>query len=263
MSKSKFRDAIRRRTSSAAEAAQREDPMKSFDPDADRAQPAAEESSGAAPAERPATGNGSARTARDAGGAPAPEPQAPAAEPAEAPGEASELEQARAEAAGNYDRLVRLQAEFENYKKRIAKEHADSLRYALTPLVTEVAAVLDNLERALEHARKEQGEAVSALAAGIELVLKHLHEVLGRFGVTRIEAIGQPFDPSRHEAIQVVETDQVPENHVLEEYQPGYLLHDRVIRPARVSVAKRASEAGAQGPPAAPQSAAGEADEQS
>lgn len=265
MSKDKGSQPDRQESETAADAAGQEDPMTSFDPDA-------EDTAGGPPAERSAPGNGSASAAGTSeppeppsqGEAPSGEPAAegdtagpgtaepaeaaeggapPAAEEAAAETGPSELEQARAENADLHDRYLRLQAEFENYKKRIAKEHADSLRYALTPLVTEVAAVLDNLERALEHARKEQGEAVAALVEGIEMVLKHLYETLNRFGVTRIEAVGKPFDPSQHEAIQVVETEDAPDNQVLEEYQAGYLLHDRVIRPARVSVSKRVSDA--------------------
>jgi molecular chaperone GrpE len=265
-------------TTHAADAAQREDPMTSFDPEGGRGAPAGESADGAAPAERKPRGNGSA----DAGAAPgqpatpgataagaAAAPQTPPAageQPAAAgsetttgaepgqPGAAeqeqpSELELARAEAAQHFDRYVRLQAEFDNYKKRIGKEHGDSLRYALTPLVAEVAAIMDNLERAVEHARKDPGDGVAALLAGIEMVLKQMSEALGRFGVLRIEAVGQPFDPGRHEAINVVESDDVPENQVLEEYQAGYLLHDRVIRPARVCVSKRSGNAGGQPPP--------------
>lgn len=263
MSKHKGKAAHRPTATEAAEAARKEDPMTSYDPEAD-----ATESTGSPPAERNAPGNGSAAatdTAGPAGAQPAEEvepgaersqpaeaaetPEPAAAEEPEAAGP-TEADQARAETAALYDRYLRLQAEFENYKRRIGKEHSDSLRYALTPLVTEVAAVLDDLERALEHARKEQGEAVTALVAGIEMVLKHLYETLNRFGVTRIEAVGRPFDPSQHEAIQVVETEDAPENQVMEEYQAGYLLHDRVIRPARVSVSKRVSDSSRQATPA-------------
>jgi len=269
MSRRKHPDAQRRDTNHAAPAAEREDPMTSFDPEADQAAFPGE--SGAATAAGPEQNNGSATSARAPGERPVDEPVAePAVEPdgeqqaaAEeqapepAPGEEAApaeeapdaLEQARQEAAENYDRFLRLQAEVENYKRRMAKEHTESLRYAISPLVTDVAAVIDNLERAIEHARKEQGETVEALVAGIEMVLKQLGETLGRYGVVRIEAVGKPFDPSRHEAINVVETNDVPENQVLDEYQAGYLLHERVIRPARVSVSKRGD--GGQGAPGA------------
>jgi molecular chaperone GrpE len=242
----------------SADSAEREDPMTSFDP-GDEAGQARGAVPGAAPAERAARGNGSARAAYDPATGMPQGPEGPegsdAAAAAAEPGPAepaagpSELEQARQEAAESFERALRLQAEFENYKKRVAKEHAESLRYALSPLVTDVASALDNLERAIEHARKEPGEGVAALVAGIEMVLKHLYETLARYGVKRIEAVGKPFDPAQHEAINVVETDEVPANQVLDVYQAGYLLHDRVIRPARVSVSKRLSDAGNAAPP--------------
>lgn len=214
-----------------------DDPLTSFNPKAP-------------PAER-SVGNGSDRTVHAAGEEATPiegsgetregEPEAP---PEEAESLEAQLDQARQDSVAHYDRFLRLQAEFENYKKRIHKEHQDSLRFAVTPLVTEMATVLDNLERAVEHARKEPENGAAGLLEGIEMVLRQLQETLGRFGVTRIEAVGKEFDPALHEAMTVVETNEVPDNHVFQEFQAGYLLHDRVIRPARVSVAKRAPDAG-------------------
>lgn len=237
-----------------------DDPMTSFDPQAPPG-----EARGTAPAERPAVGNGGQRTVDEAAG-PAvaaegsedaasdrqPGGQEPGATPGEGPEAAeadltAQLEQARQESAAHYDRFLRLQAEFENYKKRIQKEHQESLRFALSPLVTEIAAVLDNLERAVEHARGEPEDGGTGLLEGIEMVLRQLRETLERFGITRIEAVGKAFDPALHEAMTVVETDEVPDNHVLQEFQAGYLLHERVIRPARVSVAKRGAEPSAAG----------------
>lgn len=225
-----------------------EDPMTSFDPQPPPA------GGTAAPAERTSVGNGSERTTGGVAGPGAgTPPEAPAEAAPEAPAEAAEadltaqLEQARQESAAHYDRFLRLQAEFENYKKRIHKEHQDSLRFALSPLVTEMATVLDNLERAVEHARAEPENGGTGLLEGIEMVLRQLRETLERFGITRIEAVGKEFDPALHEAMTVVETDEVPENHVLQEFQAGYLLHERVIRPARVSVAKRGAEPSAPG----------------
>ncbi len=165
---------------------------------------------------------------------------------------AAQLEAALAERDTAGDRALRAQAELENYKRRVQKEHADSLRYALTPLVAEVAAILDNLERAMAHAPEEEPSADGdqALREGIAMVVKQTREALERFGVTRIEAAGRPFDPNLHEAMNVVETDAVPENQVLDEYQAGYLLHDRVVRPARVSVSKRATATATDSAPA-------------
>ena len=268
-----------------AAATERDDPLTSFDPGtgAAAATPPAEpprQGNGSGQTLRRPGGPGTPGAAggaaeSPAGGAqpgPAPEaPQAPqdvagaatggpgaaqqAPETPEAP-EAPEtpqpdaLEEARQEAAAAAERVLRLQAEFENYKKRIQKEHADALRFALAPLVTEVAAIMDNLERAVEHVRKEPGDGVAPLLEGVEMVVRQMREALGRFGVRRIEAVGKPFDPALHEAINVVETQDAPENQVLEEYQAGYLLHDRVVRPARVCVSKRAAEPPADAPPA-------------
>jgi molecular chaperone GrpE len=239
------------RQTQGADSGRGDDPMTSYDPEADAGEGAAEQTAGRAPAEHAPPGNGSNRAAGETQQeAPAQAPQGGAEPAGAAEAGHSELEQAREDAVAHYDRFLRLQAEFENYKRRILKEHADALRFALAPLVTEMAAIVDNLERAIEHAGKEQSDGVEALLAGIELVLKQMREALGRFGVTRIEAVGKPFDPSQHEAINVVETDDVPENQVLDEYQAGYLLHDRVIRPARVSVSKRAGPGGGEAPPA-------------
>ncbi len=175
----------------------------------------------------------------DTGAAPGPEAQA-APGPEEPPDETEPpLEQLREEARAQHDRFLRVSAEFENYKKRVQKEHAERLRYAMTPLVKELAAIVDNLERAVSHARNGQENGGQALLEGIEMVVRQIHEVFAKFGVTRIECLGKPFDPQWHEAMTVVETGEVPENQVMEEFQSGYLLHERVVRPARVSVSKR------------------------
>lgn len=186
------------------------------------------------------------------GETPAGEPGAAQAEtkPPETPEQAlaRELEEAKKVAATNFDKYLRLQAEFDNYKKRLAKEQADSLRYAQTPLLRDLLAVQDNLERALEHARSDAANGAEAITSGVEMVAKTLREIFERHGMTRIEALGQPFDPNLHEAMGVVETFEVPENQVLEECQAGYLLHDRIVRPAMVIVSKRA-QGEAQEPP--------------
>ena len=132
-----------------------------------------------------------------------------------------------------------MQAEFENYKKRIQKEHAETLKFAQQPLLNELTKVMDNLERAIEHARENPQQEAGSLLTGIEMVQKQIADTFEQFGLSRISAQGQPFDPNLHEAMTVVETDEVPDNHVAQEFQPGYMLHDRVVRPAMVSVAKR------------------------
>lgn len=150
-----------------------------------------------------------------------------------------ELEKAKADLAQRQDQYLRLQAEFENFKKRMHKEQSEQLKYAQLPLLKDLTLAMDNLERALAHIRTQGGAEAQGLAGGIELVAKQVRDTFDRFGMVRVKTAGAPFDPTRHEAVSVVETDEVPENQVLNEFQAGYMLHDRVVRPAMVSVSKR------------------------
>ena len=159
-------------------------------------------------------------------------------EPSPEPDPEQLIAAARQEAEDNRDRFLRATAEMENYKRRIQKEHADSMRYAMSPLIRDIAATVDTLELAVAHAKKDPDNGGQGLVDGIEMVVKQIHEVFARFGVTRIETAGKTFNPELHEAMTVVETAEVPENQVIEEFQAGFKLHERVIRPARVSVSK-------------------------
>jgi len=152
---------------------------------------------------------------------------------------AAELDRARAEAADHHDRLLRAQAELQNVLKRHEKERLDRARYAGEALARDLLPVVDDLERALQHADEQS----QALAAGVELVHKSLLGVLARHGVERIEAKGKPFDPAEHEAVAVVATADAEENTVIEEHRAGYRMGDRLLRPAMVAVA-RAPQAG-------------------
>jgi len=185
-------------------------------------------------------GSGEAGAAADGGDASA----APASEADRLRGE---MDQVKAELAERYDAFLRLQAEFENFKKRMYKEQAEQLKYAQLPLLKDLTQAMDNLERALAHIRAQSGADAQGLAGGLDLVAKQLRETFEKFGMVRVKTAGASFDPTRHEAVTVTETDQVPENQVLQEFQAGYLLHDRVVRPAMVSVSKRASGAAAGG----------------
>ena len=167
------------------------------------------------------------------------EGQDPAPEPSEVEGLRAELEAAREEARRNYDQMLREAAETENYKKRVAREKQDAIRYANEALVRDLLPVIDDLERAVEHARGE-GDA-GALRDGIELVLKGCLEALQKHGVTRVTAKGQPFDPEKHEAYAHVETDEYEANMVMDEVRRGYYLADRLLRASLVSVAKSAT----------------------
>jgi molecular chaperone GrpE len=142
------------------------------------------------------------------------------------------------EANNNYERYIRQTAEIENFKKRALRDKEDAIRYANEILVKELLPVVDNLERAISHA-KSAGEGGS-LVEGVEMILKGLFDALGKHGVSQVAAVGEPFNPQLHEAMAQVESDSVTPNTVLEEHQKGYLLRDRLIRPALVTVVSAA-----------------------
>ena len=133
------------------------------------------------------------------------------------------------------DRYLRLAAEFENYKKRAQKDQAEYAKYANERLLRELLPVLDNLQRALRHAQQSGG--TNGLIEGVELTCKQYLEVLSRFGVRPIPSVGQPFDPAVHQAVATVDPQGRAPNTIVEEYEKGYYLHDRVLRPAIVTVA--------------------------
>lgn len=132
------------------------------------------------------------------------------------------------------DRYLRLAAEFENYKKRVQRDLEDYRKYANERLLKELLPVLDNLQRALQHGR--HGGNASGVLQGVELVSKKLEEVFSRFGLRPIASVGLPFDPAVHQAVATVESRGQAPNTVVEEYEKGYYLHDRVLRPATVTV---------------------------
>lgn len=143
--------------------------------------------------------------------------------------------QAADEVKAAVDRYLRLAAEFENYKKRAQKDQAEYTRYANERLLKELLPVLDNLQRALQHAQ-QPGNA-NSVVQGVELTCKQYLETLSRFGVQPIPSMGLPFDPAVHQAVALVEAHegQAP-NTVVVEHEKGYYLHDRVLRPAVVTV---------------------------
>lgn len=159
--------------------------------------------------------------------------EAQEAEEAEQP---DPLAQLTAERDQLKDRLLRLAAELENYKKRSEREKAEFLKRANENLLRDLLPVVDNLERALQHA--EQADKDSMLQ-GLELTHQELMKVLSRHGLERIEALGQPFDPERHEAMMQQEDLEAEPNTVINELQKGYLYHGRLLRPAMVVVSKR------------------------
>ncbi|MGO8704948.1 MAG: nucleotide exchange factor GrpE [Candidatus Brocadiia bacterium] len=167
---------------------------------------------------------------------PAPEePEPPAAPAAPTAEELAELRRKAAEHDQLMDRLKRVTAEYLNSQKRLERRADERVAYAIESFARELLLVADDLWRAIKAAREHQPDGT--VAAGLELVEKHLDMVLARHGILPIETkVGEPFDSNGHEAISVVQTDQMEPGRVVEELQRGFRLHGRVLRPARVSV---------------------------
>jgi molecular chaperone GrpE len=146
------------------------------------------------------------------------------------------LEEKEKEIKEYHDRLLRLAADLENYKKRAAREKEDWAKFANEDLLRAVLPFIDNLERAVNHAQKVADTGV--LIEGVRLTIQQILQTLNRFGLSSFQSVGKPFDPAVHEAMLVVETDKHEPNQVVEEFQKGYVLHDRLLRPATVSVSK-------------------------
>jgi molecular chaperone GrpE len=171
------------------------------------------------------------------------ESEAPAAEEAALQGLLEERQRALDQLK---DKHLRALAEFENYKKRVARDRAEWTKSANEKVLLELLPVVDHLEMALRHVPEEGTSAgLRALTEGVELTLKQFKDVLAKFGVSEMTPLGGAFDPAWHEAIGQMESVGHPPLTVVEEVQKGYYLHDRVLRPARVIVSKR-SEQGSQ-----------------
>jgi molecular chaperone GrpE len=147
---------------------------------------------------------------------------------------AGEIEKLKAEVREANDRALRSYAELENYRKRARREMEDERRYAILPLVRDVLNVVDNLQRATEAAEKT--DSANNLLAGVKMVAVQLQTYLEQHHCKPIQAIGQPFDPNQHEAIAQEPSNEYPAGTVTRVTQSGYMLHDRVVRPAQVMV---------------------------
>jgi molecular chaperone GrpE len=178
-------------------------------------------------------------------------PPPPAPEANDAPGVPSgeargaqleaELAAAKAEASANWDRFLRERAEMENYKRRIERTYAEQSRRERKDLLLRFLNVLDNLERALSYQSASGGEAdVEALITGLRLTEGQFRDLLTSAGVSEVPAVGEAFDPARHEAVATAETQEAEEGQIVEELQKGYLYGEELLRPARVKVATRA-----------------------
>jgi len=143
----------------------------------------------------------------------------------------NELQALKEERDGLYDRLLRKQAEFENYKKRVDRERSEFVQFASAELMRELLNALDSFDLAL---RNTGGDL-----RGFELIYKQLQDTMGRFGLKAIEAKGQKFDPNIHQAVSTQPTDDVEEDTVVEEMRRGYMLNGRLLRPAMVTVATK------------------------
>jgi molecular chaperone GrpE len=140
------------------------------------------------------------------------------------------------EAKNNYDRYVRQAAELDNFKKRSAREREENARYANEALVRDLLPVIDNLERAIAHASSGGNE--KPLVEGVDMVLKGFLDTLSKHGVQPVAAVGLTFDPAQHEALAQVESSEHQPNAVIEQHQKGYIMRDRLLRPALVTVSK-------------------------
>ena len=145
------------------------------------------------------------------------------------------------EAEENYDRLLRLSAEFENYKKRSSREIEEFRKFANQSLIKEMLSVVDNLELAMNSANGHKA-IDKDLLQGLEMTHREILKVFEKFNVKPIDAKGQPFDPTFHEAVMQEETNDYAKNTVINEMQRGYMIHDRLLRPSMVVVAKPREE---------------------
>jgi molecular chaperone GrpE len=147
-----------------------------------------------------------------------------------------ELEASREEARNNHERYLRAMADMDNLRKRSQREKEDLAKFGNETLLREMLPVIDNLERAVAHAVEDK--TTDGLLEGVRLTLDQFSKVLEKFQVVPIEALGQVFDPAHHQAMGQLETEDYPANTVVQELQKGYLLNERLLRPAMVMIAK-------------------------
>ncbi len=147
------------------------------------------------------------------------------------------LESLEKEAKESYDRFLRVSAEFENYKKRAAREMNDFRKFANESFVKAMLPIVDNLDRAIESSSNDD-HAQNSVVEGVNMTLKEILKVFEQFNVKPFESLGKAFDPALHQAVMQEETVDHPENTILNELQKGYMMHDRLLRPAMVVVSK-------------------------
>lgn len=167
------------------------------------------------------------------------EPLVPVEPASVTPEQLNELKARAAKADENWDRLLRTTADFDNYKKRAAREKQEAIKYANEGLLQKLLPVLENLDSALAAARAATPEAGQSLHAGVNMISQQLKTVLAEAGLEEVDATGKPFDPHLHEAISQQETPDVPEGQVVQQLRKGYKFRGRLLRPASVVVAKQ------------------------
>lgn len=154
------------------------------------------------------------------------------------PEQVEELKTRAARSDENWDRLLRTTADFDNFKKRAARERLDAIKFANESLIQKLIPVLDNFEVALAAAQNSSTEGLKSLQDGVNMIQTQLRSVLLESGLEEVDATGKAFDPNLHEAVSEQESVEVPDGHVLQQLRKGYKLRERLLRPATVIVAK-------------------------
>jgi molecular chaperone GrpE len=155
------------------------------------------------------------------------------------PEQLAELKERAAKSEEHWDRLLRTSADFDNFKKRAAREKQEAIKFANQTLLQKLIPVLDNFDSALAAAQTTQADGAPAFQTGVNMIWQQLKSALAEAGLEEIDATGKPFDPNLHEAISQRETAEAPEGQVLQQLRKGYKLRDRLLRPASVVVAKK------------------------
>ncbi len=169
----------------------------------------------------------------------APEPLIPVEPATLTPEQLEELKQRAAKADDNWERLLRTTADFDNFKKRAAREKQDAIKFANEALLEKLVPVLDNFDMALAATQTTGTDAAQSLQTGVNMIYHQLKKVLVDAGLEEVDASGKPFDPNLHEAVAQRETADVPEGQVVQQLRKGYKLRERLLRPASVIVAKQ------------------------
>ena len=169
----------------------------------------------------------------------APEPLVPVEAATVSPEQLAELKVRAGNADENWERLLRTTADFDNFKKRAAREKQEAIKFANEGLLQKLLPVLENLDMALAATQSARPEDGQSLQSGVNMISQQLKNVLMEAGLEELDALGKPFDPNLHEALMQKETPDVPEGQVVQQLRKGYKFRDRLLRPAGVVVAKQ------------------------